>query len=109
MSILDKMNLALSGQFEAHPIHALFAREFRAALINRYFQVFCALALIGGIAAAVFAEDTNAAAVFDLQLALYFSRERTAPRNVSVPPNRDAVSFQSLRDALGDFALGVDV
>ena len=66
------MNLALSKQFESHPIHALFAREFRAALINRYFQVLCVLALIGGIAAALFAEDASAAAVFDLQLALYF-------------------------------------
>lgn len=66
------MNLALSKPFEAHTIRALFAREFRAALINRYFQVFCGLALIGGIAAAFFAEDANAAAVFDLQLALYF-------------------------------------
>ena len=66
------MSLALSKQFETHAIRALFAREFRAALINRYFQVFCGLALIGGIAAAFFAEDANAAAVFDLQLALYF-------------------------------------
>ncbi len=66
------MNFALSKRFDGHPIHALFAREFRAALINRYFQVFCALALIGGIAAALLAEDANAAAVFDLQLALYF-------------------------------------
>ena len=53
-------------------LRALFAREFRAALINRYFQVFCALGLIGGIAAAVFSEDANAATVFDFQLALYF-------------------------------------
>jgi ABC-2 type transport system permease protein/Cu-processing system permease protein len=52
-------------------LRALFAREFRAALINRYFQVFCALGLIGGIAAAVFGEDANATAVFDFQLALY--------------------------------------
>jgi len=53
-------------------LRALFAREFRAALINRYFQVFCALGLIGGIAAAIFSEDANATAVFDFQLALYF-------------------------------------
>lgn len=53
-------------------LRALFAREFRAALINRYFQVFCALGLIGGIAATIFSEDANAAAVFDFQLALYF-------------------------------------
>ena len=66
------MNLTLSKQFKARTIRALFAREFRAALINRYFQVFCALGLIGGIAAAIFSEDANAAAVFDFQLALYF-------------------------------------
>lgn len=53
-------------------LRALFAREFRAALINRYFQVFCALALIGGIAAAIFSEDVNATAVFYVQIAIYF-------------------------------------
>lgn len=53
-------------------LRALFAREFRAALINRYFQVFCALALIGGIAAAIFSEDENAIAVFYVQIAIYF-------------------------------------
>jgi ABC-type transport system involved in multi-copper enzyme maturation permease subunit len=53
-------------------LRALFAREFRAALINRYLQVFCALALIGGIAAAVFSEDVNATAVFYVQIAIYF-------------------------------------
>ena len=54
------------------PLRALFAREFRAALINRYFQVFCALALMGGIAAAIFGEDANATAVFYVQIAIYF-------------------------------------
>jgi len=53
-------------------VRALFPREFRAALINRYFQVFCALGLIGGVAAAVFSEDANATAFFHLQIALYF-------------------------------------
>jgi len=53
-------------------LRALFAREFRAALINRYFQVFCALALVGGIAAAIFSEDENAIAVFYVQIAIYF-------------------------------------
>src|SRR5262249_44032989 len=66
------MNLNLSKQFRTHALCALFAREFRAALINRYFQVFCALGLIGGIAAAVFSEDANATASFHLQIALYF-------------------------------------
>lgn len=53
-------------------LRALFGREFRAALINRYFQVFCALALMGGIAAAIFSEDANATAVFYVQIAIYF-------------------------------------
>ena len=53
-------------------LRALFAREFRAALINRYFQVFCALGLMGGIAAAIFGEDANATAVFYVQIAIYF-------------------------------------
>src|SRR5437773_5030550 len=53
-------------------LRALFAREFRAALINRYFQVFCALGLMGGIAAAIFSEDVNATAVFYVQLSIYF-------------------------------------
>jgi ABC-type transport system involved in multi-copper enzyme maturation permease subunit len=53
-------------------LRALFVREFRAALINRYFQVFCALGLMGGIAAAIFSEDVNATAVFYVQIAIYF-------------------------------------
>jgi Cu-processing system permease protein len=53
-------------------IRALLARELRAALINRYFQVFCALGLIGGIAAAMFSEDANSIAFFYLQIGLYF-------------------------------------
>jgi len=53
-------------------LRAPFAREFQAALINRYFQVFCALGLMGGIAAAVFSEGANATAVFYVQIAIYF-------------------------------------
>src|SRR5215471_7550446 len=53
-------------------VRALFGREFRAALINRYFQVFCALGLMAGIAAAIFGEDANATAVFYVQIAIYF-------------------------------------
>jgi ABC-type transport system involved in multi-copper enzyme maturation permease subunit len=53
-------------------IRALFGREFRAALINRYFQVFCALGLMAGFAAAIFSEDANATAVFHVQIAIYF-------------------------------------
>jgi ABC-type transport system involved in multi-copper enzyme maturation permease subunit len=66
------MNLAISPFIEKSALRALLTREFRAALINRYFQVFCALALLGGLAASVFGEDENAATFFVLQLALYF-------------------------------------
>ena len=62
-----------SGRSDAlSMVCALFGREFRAALINRYFQVFCALGLMGGIAAAIFGEDANATAVFYVQIAIYF-------------------------------------
>ena len=53
-------------------VRALFGREFRAALINRYFQVFCVLGFMGGIAAAIFSEDINATAVFYVQITIYF-------------------------------------
>jgi hypothetical protein len=66
------MNLAISPLIERSALTALLAREFRAALINRYFQVFCVLSLLGGLAASVFGEDENAAGFFVLQLALYF-------------------------------------
>src|SRR5438067_9112881 len=67
-----KMKRALSLLFDRGAARALFAREFRLALINRYFHVFSALALIGGIAAALFSEDANATGFFHLQIALYF-------------------------------------
>lgn len=51
---------------------AMFLRELRAALLNRYLQVFGVLALLGGISAAVFAEDPGASVFFILQIALYF-------------------------------------
>jgi len=66
------MTLAFTSFIEPGSMRALFTREFRVALINRYFQVFSALALIGGIAAALFSEDANAIAFFHLQIALYF-------------------------------------
>jgi ABC-type transport system involved in multi-copper enzyme maturation permease subunit len=66
------MNLAISPFIEKSALRALLGREFRAALINRYFQVFCALSLLGGVVASVFGEDEKAAAFFVLQLALYF-------------------------------------
>jgi ABC-type transport system involved in multi-copper enzyme maturation permease subunit len=67
-----KMKFALSMLFEPHAIKALFGREFRLALLNRYLHVLFALALLGGIAAAVFSEDANVTGFFHLQIALYF-------------------------------------
>jgi ABC-2 type transport system permease protein/Cu-processing system permease protein len=66
------MKRALSQLFDRNTARALFTREFRLALINRYFHVFSALALIGGVAAALFSEDANATGFFHLQVALYF-------------------------------------
>ncbi len=66
------MNRSFPSFVNLTSLHALFSREFRAALINRYFQVFCGLALMGGIAAAVFSEDVNATAIFYVQIAIYF-------------------------------------
>ena len=64
------MNATLS-LFEFNPVRAVLRREFRAALINRYFQIFAALSLLGGVAAAFFSEDPNAVAFFIVQMALY--------------------------------------
>ncbi|MBV9010281.1 MAG: ABC transporter permease [Verrucomicrobia bacterium] len=55
-----------------HVSRAVFRRELRSVVINRYFQVFSALALLGGVAALLFAEDANATGFFILQVALYF-------------------------------------
>jgi len=64
------MNATLS-LFEFNPVRAVLVREFRAAVINRYFQIFAALSLLGGMAAAFFSEDPNAVAFFIMQMALY--------------------------------------
>src|SRR5215510_753347 len=66
------MNNHFPSFFNLNSLRALFGREFRAALINRYFQVFCSLAFLGGIAAAIFSEDANATAFFYVQMAIYF-------------------------------------
>ncbi len=63
---------AVSWSAARRPLHAILAREFRAAFINRYFQIFCALSLLGGFAAIVFSEDESAVGFFILQIALYF-------------------------------------
>src|SRR5687767_1096692 len=45
-------------------VHAVLRRELRAALLNRYLQLFSALALAAGIAAVASAETEGAAPFF---------------------------------------------
>ena len=65
------MNRIFPLLVEAAPFRGVLLREFRAALINRYFQIFAAFSLLGGLSAIVFSEDANAPGFFILQLALY--------------------------------------
>ncbi len=64
------MSFALS-LVDLHSLGAVLLREFRAALINRYFQVFAALSILGGLAALFFSEDSSAIAFFLVQIGLY--------------------------------------
>lgn len=66
------MTLAFTSLFEPGPLRAILMRELRSALINRYFQVFCAFSLLGGATAILFSEDATASGFFILQIALYF-------------------------------------
>lgn len=67
----QSMNRAFPLLVETAPLRAVLLREFRAALINRFFQVFCGLAVFGGLAAIFFTEDANAIGFFVMQIALY--------------------------------------
>lgn len=58
--------------FEQNATGAIIARELQAAILNRYLQVFCALAATGGIGAALLADTADAAPMLILQIALYF-------------------------------------
>jgi ABC-type transport system involved in multi-copper enzyme maturation permease subunit len=51
---------------------AILLRELHAAFLNRYLQVFCLLALAGGIGAAFFPETGDGAPLLLLQMTLYF-------------------------------------
>ena len=66
------MSRTFRSLVEVAPLRAVLLREFRDALINRYFQVFTALSLLGGAAALVFSEDVHSIAFLILQVALYF-------------------------------------
>lgn len=56
----------------ASAIRALWIRELRGAVINRYMQVFAALSSLAGIAALTSSEDATATGAFILQVAIYF-------------------------------------
>jgi ABC-2 type transport system permease protein/Cu-processing system permease protein len=58
--------------FDVSPLGAVLLREIRGSLSSRYFQVFCVIALAGGIASIAFADEASAASLFLLQIALYF-------------------------------------
>ena len=66
----QEMN-SVSSTPELHALKAILLREFRAAFINRYLQVFAALAVAAGIGSAFFAEDGNAIAFLIMQVGLY--------------------------------------
>jgi hypothetical protein len=66
------MNRTFPLSVNVSSLRAVLLREFRDALINRYFQVFAVLSLLGGAAAIIFSEDTNSIAFLILQIALYF-------------------------------------
>ncbi len=59
-------------RFEQRPTGAIIARELQSAILNHYLQVFCLLALAGGIGAALLADTADAAPMLILQIALYF-------------------------------------
>jgi ABC-type transport system involved in multi-copper enzyme maturation permease subunit len=65
------MNRSFPFFVEASSLQALLLREFRAAFINRYFQVFAALSLLGGLAAVLFSENAEAIGFFVVQVALF--------------------------------------
>jgi len=64
------MNSA-SSVLDLPALRAVLSREFRAAFINRYFQIFAGLSLVAGISTALLAEDSNALGFIVMQIALY--------------------------------------
>lgn len=66
------MSRIFPSSLEVAPLRAVLLREFRDALINRYFQVFSVLSLLGGAAAFLLSEDAHSIAFLILQISLYF-------------------------------------
>ena len=61
-----------ASPFDHRVAGAVIGRELQAAVLNRYLQVFCVLAVAGGIGAALLADTADAAPMLILQIALYF-------------------------------------
>jgi Cu-processing system permease protein len=71
--LLPKLEKLSSAAGVVAPLLAVLLREFRAAFLNRYVQVFSVLALAGGVAAIIICEESGpAVTAFLLQIALYF-------------------------------------
>ena len=68
---MNVIPISLPPPAKAAPLRAVLLREVRGSISSRYFQVFCTIALAGGIGAVVLPEDAGAAGLFILQLALY--------------------------------------
>jgi ABC-2 type transport system permease protein/Cu-processing system permease protein len=68
---MNVIPISLPSPANAAPLRAVLLREVRGSITSRYFQVFCAIALAGGIGAVAVPEDSSAASLFILQLALY--------------------------------------
>jgi ABC-type transport system involved in multi-copper enzyme maturation permease subunit len=66
------MNLAFRSSVKLGSLGAVLRRECRDALINRYFQVFAGLCLLGGIGSILLSEEPSGIAFLLLQVALYF-------------------------------------
>src|SRR5262249_27292769 len=65
------MNRTFPFFIETTSLKGLLLREFRAAFMNRYFQVFAALSLLGGVMAVFFSETANAISFFVVQIAIF--------------------------------------
>lgn len=58
--------------FEYRAASVVIGRELRTAMLNRYLQVFCVVALAGGVGAALLPETSDGAPILILQIVLYF-------------------------------------
>jgi ABC-type transport system involved in multi-copper enzyme maturation permease subunit len=65
------MNRTFPFFIESGSLQAVLSREFRAALVNRYFQVFTALSFFAGLTAVFVSENADAIGFFVVQVGLF--------------------------------------